>query len=86
MEDLIKKYYEKENIKYYLPLIESLTNTDNKGRKKLDGAMSNFKKIDYEKLSRGEKIMVKWKNGKKYEYKFKTSYEEAKYYELNNKV
>jgi len=48
--------------------------------------MSNFKKIDYEKLSRGEKIMVKWKNGKKYEYKFKTSYEEAKYYELNNKV
>jgi len=83
MEDLIKKYYEKENIKYYLPLIESLTKIDNKGRKKLDGAMSNFKKIDYEKLSRGEKIMVKWKNGKKYEYKFKTSYEEAKYYELN---
>ena len=83
MEELIKKYYEKENIKYYLPLIESLTNTDNKGRKKLDGAMSNFKKIDYEKLSRGEKIMVEWKNGKKYEYKFKTSYKEAKYYELN---
>ena len=84
MDILIKKYFEKENIKYYLPLIESTIKKDSKERWTLDGAMSNFTKIDFEKINKGEKIIIEGKKGKKnYEYKFKTSYEKAKYYELN---
>jgi len=84
MNMLIKKYFEKEEIKYYLPLKESTVKRDSKGRMTLDGAMSNFRKEDYEKIKKGEKIIIEGKKGKKdYEYKLKTSYEEAEYYELN---
>ena len=85
IKEILKKYFEKGNVKYYLPLIESLTKKDHKGRAKIEGAMSNFKQEDYEKLNKKEKVMAKYQD-KEYEYKLKTEYEKADYYELNMNV
>jgi len=83
IKEIIKKYFEKEGVMYYLPLKD-------KGGK-LKGGMSNFKREDYEKLGKGEEVYIKYKDKKtkkerEYTYKFKDSYEECKYYEINMNV
>jgi len=83
IKEIIKKYFEKEGVMYYLPLKD-------KGGK-LKGGMSNFKREDYEKLGKGEEVYIKYKDKKtkkerEYTYKFKDSYEECEYYEINMNV
>jgi hypothetical protein len=83
IKEIIEKYFEKEGVRYYLPLKE-------KGGK-LEGGMSNFKREDYEKLGKGEEVIIKYKDKKskkerEYTYKFKDSYEECEYYEINMNV
>ena len=43
IKEIVKEYFEKGNVKYYLPLKESLTKKDKKWKAKIEGAMSNFK-------------------------------------------
>ena len=83
IKEIIEKYFEKEGVRYYLPLKE-------KGGK-LEGGMSNFRREDYEKLWKGEEVYIKYKDKKtkkerEYTYKFKDSYEECEYYEINMNV
>lgn len=80
IKELIKKYFEKEDVKYYLPLIESTkkNDIDNKGRQKLWGANASFRHKEFKDLSEGKKVNLK--DGKNY---ILNSYEKALYYELN---